>query len=97
METAPTTPILDRLPAWARHLVALAVIAPVAIFVTVVATAIVTAGGLSGFDADATGHIALDAAAVSFASGILGWLTLFITPITRQYGVGAPKRNPEDG
>lgn len=79
---------LDKWAAWARHLFILAVVAPVAALVVSVATGIVTSGGFSDVDFGTVFAASLDLAAVSLASGILGWVALFITPLTRQYGVG---------
>ena len=71
---------LDKLPAWARHLV----IVFGAVFLGVIAQNVINHGGVVGLDFVAVGKAALDAAAVSVAAvGVLA-----VTPFTSQYGVG---------
>lgn len=80
--------MLDNLPAWSRHLLVLAVIAPVAGFVGFEAAAVVANHGISGMDWSGEAQSALDVAAVTSASGVIAWVAMFVTPLTRQYGVG---------
>lgn len=78
--------MLDRLPAWGRYLLILAVLLPIATYIGSIALAVITQAGVSGIDWP-TQHIAsLDAAAVSAAGGITTWIALYITPLTRQFG-----------
>ena len=68
---------LDKIPAWARHLV------------IVVATAALTTLSLAlvngGID-----NINWKDVANAAAAAAVGYLLLVLTPLTRQYGVGAP-------
>lgn len=79
---------LDRLPTWAQYLIALVIISPVAGFVVLEATVVVTSGGVTGIDWATELSRGGNAAAATAASGLVGWVTLFITPITRKFGVG---------
>ena len=81
--------MLDKLPAWARHLLIAVVVAPVAGFAGIEALTVVQAAGFSGVDWPASVSTGANAAAVTAASGALGWLALFVTPLTRKYGVGS--------
>ena len=81
--------MLDNLPAWLRHLT----IVVGAVFLGTVAEAIVSAGGVSGLDLVATLVAACDAATVAGASVAA---ILWLTPVTRQYGVGAAKESKGD-
>jgi hypothetical protein len=85
--------MLDRLPAWGRHLLVLAVLAPLLAGLAIVLGAVIAAGGVD-VDWSGTLKIALDAVAVSAAGGLLSWCGLYLTPLTRQYGVGAADREP---
>jgi hypothetical protein len=80
--------LLDKIPAVWRHLIILAVVSPIALLIVTVCAAIVTGGGFAlDWAAELTkaGNIAV----VSAAGGISGWVLLYITPLTRQYGVGS--------
>lgn len=74
--------MLDRLPAWLRHLV----IAFGAVAGGSVAQSIVEAHGVSTVDWPATAVQAVDAGAVAVA--VIA-AALWFTPLTRQYGVGS--------
>lgn len=74
--------MLDRLPAWLRHLV----IAFAAVAGSTVAQAVIEAGGVSQIVWTDLALDALDAGAVAVA---LVAATLWLTPLTKQYGVGA--------
>lgn len=78
---------LDKLPAALRHFLILVVIAPLAGAAAIVLASIVQAGGVD-VDWATVGKVALDSGAVTAANGALAWLALFVTPLTRQYGVG---------
>jgi hypothetical protein len=81
--------MLDKLPAWLRHLIIVCGLAPAAVAVTTTANAVITAGGVTTVDWPATGIATIDAAGVALAVGAATWLTLVITPLTRQYGIGS--------
>lgn len=76
--------MLDNLPAWARHLL----IVFGAAFGGSVASAIIASAGVSTLDWPLVLVGALDIAAVSTATTAAA---LWLTPLTRQYGVGASK------
>lgn len=78
--------MLDRLPAWGRYLLILAVLLPLTAYVGSTALAVITQAGVSGIDWPAQHSASLDAAAVSAAGGITTWIALYITPLTRQFG-----------
>ena len=82
--------MLDKFPAWIRHLV----IVIAAVFLGTVAETIIASGGVSSVNWAATLLTAVDTAAVAGASvAALLWLT----PATKQYGVGsAPKTDKGD-
>lgn len=73
--------MLDKLPAWARH----AVIVFGGAFASVVVGAIITAKGVTNIDWAVTAMDALNYGALATALSISA---LYITPLTRQYGVG---------
>jgi hypothetical protein len=81
--------MLDKLPAWLRHLIIVCGLAPAAVAVTTTPNAVITAGGVTTVDWPATGIATIDAAGVALAVGAATWLTLVITPLTRQYGIGS--------
>ena len=81
--------MLDNLPAWLRHLT----IVVGAVFLGTVAEAIISSGGVSSLDVVATLVAACDAATVAGASVAA---ILWLTPATRQYGVGTPKQDKGD-
>lgn len=74
--------MLDRLPAWARHLLIVAG----SVFLAGVVSAVVDAGGVTGVDWPANLIADLNAAAVAVATASAA---LWLTPLTRQYGIGA--------
>jgi hypothetical protein len=74
--------MLERLPAPLRHLLIVAGAA----FISVPVQDVVAAQGVTGVDWPATLVHAIDAAGVAGAVAIG---VLWLTPITRQYGVGA--------
>lgn len=78
--------MLDRLPAWGRYLLILAVLLPLTAYIASIALAVITQAGVSGIDWPAQHSASLDAAAVSAAGGITTWIALYITPLTRQFG-----------
>lgn len=80
--------MLDRIPAWLRHLL----IVVAATFGVTVAEAVVSAGGVSTVDWLGTLLRAVDIAAVA---GATTSLALWLTPLTRQYGVGADGSTPK--
>jgi hypothetical protein len=74
--------MLDELPPWARHL---AIVAG-AVLGGSIAAAVITAGGVTGVDWPAALRAAIDEAAVAVAAAAAG---LWLTPLTRQYGIGS--------
>lgn len=80
---------LDRLPPAARHAVILCLLTPAAIAISVPATAVLSAGGISTADCGQIGTTTLDAVTVSLAGGALSWVALVLTPLTRAYGIGS--------
>ena len=74
--------MLDRLPSWARHLLIVAG----ASFGGSLATAILSAHGVFGVDWLTALKSAVDLAAVTTAGTAAA---LWLTPLTRKYGVGA--------
>lgn len=82
--------MLDKLPAWVRHLA----IVVGAVFLGTVAETIIASGGVSSVNWAASLLSAVDTAAVAGASAAL---LLWLTPATRQYGVGSyPKADKGD-
>ena len=82
--------MLDQLPAWLRHLV----IVVGAVLLGTVAETIIASGGVSSVNWVETLLAAVDTAAVAGATTAL---FLWLTPATRQYGVGsAPKTDKGD-
>lgn len=82
--------MLDKLPAWVRHLA----IVVGAVFLGTVAETIIASGGVSSVNWAAALLQALDTAAVAGAATAA---VLWLTPATRQYGVGsAPKTDKGD-
>lgn len=81
----PTTlgPI-DRIPSWLRHLV----IVFGSVLLGALAQDIIVAGGVFDVSWLDSAKDSIDAAAVSTASAAT---VLWLTPLTRQYGVGSPK------
>lgn len=71
--------MLDRLPAPVRH----AVIAFTAAFASIVLGGVISAAGVTGVDWPMLLVSAVNGAAVTTATVML---TLYITPLTRQYG-----------
>jgi len=88
--------MLDRLPAWARHAVLLCVVAPLVALIGVPLTEVLGARGIEGVDWHATLVTAVNAAAVSLATGIGAWVASYVSPLTGQYGVGAPSAGEPD-
>lgn len=86
--------MLDRLSPQVRHFLIACVLAPLAGLAGVLLTGIVGNGGFSGYDFATEFVTAANAAAVVAASGALGWVGLYITPLTRQYGVGSTPETP---
>lgn len=80
--------MLDQLPAWVRHLL----IVVAATFAVTVAETIVASGGVSSVNWVDTLLRAVDIAAVA---GATTSLALWLTPLTRQYGVGADGVTPK--
>lgn len=80
--------MLDRLPAWGRHAVILCVIAPLVALIGVPLAAILAAGGVLGVDWHDVLVDAVNAAGTSLATGIGAWIASYVSPLTRQYGVG---------
>lgn len=74
--------MLDRLPAWVRHLV----IVFGAVALGTFAQSVVDASGVSHLDWTGSAAQAGDAGAVAVAAAAL---VLWLTPATRQYGVGS--------
>lgn len=81
--------MFDRLPAWLRHFLILVFLAPLVLFVSLLAAQIVAGGGIDGFAWGDEAYAALNTAIVTIASGLLSWIALYVTPLTRQYGVGS--------
>jgi hypothetical protein len=74
--------IIDKLPAWLRHLL----IAAAAVFGGVIVQDVITAGGVTTIDWLPALRDALDVTAVSTATIAAA---LWLTPLTRQYGIGS--------
>jgi hypothetical protein len=81
--------VLDRLPSWLRHLLIVAG----ATAGGSLATAVVSAGGVTTLAWVDTLTSALNAATVATATAAAA---LWFTPLTTQYGVGAPKAAKAD-
>lgn len=81
--------MLDRIPAMWRHLLVLMVVSPLAAFAITVFTAVVADGITTDFAGIALAGLNL--AVITAASGALTWIALYVTPLTRQYGVGSIK------
>ena len=97
---------LDRLHPVARAAVVLLGVLPAVAFVGAFFAAIVTANGVTGVDWAATLTAAINVAGVAFASGGGTLVALYVTPLTRDYGIGSaspsdaypdfPEALPED-
>ena len=74
--------MLDKIPAPARHL---AIVAG-ATFLGAFVHAVLSAQGVTGVDWAGTAKDALNLTAVNAATAVAG---LWLTPLTRQYGVGS--------
>lgn len=81
--------MLDRLPAWLRHLC----IVFGAVAASVVAQSVVDAGGVSALDWSTLAVQAVDAGAAAVGAAAL---LLWLTPATRQYGVGRGGRGDHE-
>lgn len=81
--------ILDRMPSWARHLVILVGLTSVTALLMTFANDVIAEGGVSSLDWARTATESLDNAALAASAGLLGWIALVITPLTKKYGVGA--------
>jgi hypothetical protein len=81
--------MLDGLHPALRHFLIAVVVAPFAGFLGIVVGSLVANGGFSGFDFGSEALTALNAASVVAGSGLLGWSALYLTPLTRQYGIGS--------
>lgn len=79
---------LDGLPAYVRHAIILCVIAPATSFVLMPIGAVISSGGVFGIGWATVFADAANAAGVSFASGATTMIALWVTPLTRQYGLG---------
>jgi len=88
--------MLDRLPAWARHAILLCGVAPLVALLGVPLSEVLSARGIDGIDWPATMATAVNAAAVSLATGVGAWVASYVTPLTSQYGVGAPSAGEPD-
>lgn len=80
--------MLDRLPPAARHAAILCILAPLVAAVGVLTSAVLAVSGV-GVDWATAGRSALDVAAVTLATGIGTWVTLWVTPLVRSYGPGS--------
>jgi hypothetical protein len=74
--------MLDKLPAWARHLLIVAG----GTFAGTICTAVIGAGGVTDVDWLEALRAAVNLAAVTTATTAAA---LWLTPLTRKYGVGA--------
>lgn len=77
--------MLDNLPPWTRHLIIVAF----ASFVGFVGEAILASGGVSALDWAKTLTSAVDSTAVAT---ITVMLIMYVTPLTRQYGLGSASK-----
>ena len=80
--------MLDRLPAWARHIL----IAFGSAFGGSIVADVLAAHGVTGLDIAQTAQDAVDFAAASAASAAAA---LWSLPLTRQYGVGKATADPD--
>ena len=80
--------MLDSLAPWLRSLIVLIVVAPAAGFVGTVATEVITQRTVLDLAWASVAETGVDVAGVAAASGALAWLALFVTPLTRKFGVG---------
>jgi hypothetical protein len=81
--------MLDKLPAWVRHIA----IMFAATFTAFFGQAIIAADGVSRLDFMSTFIDALDSSIV--ATVVVG-LALYVTPLTRQYGIGEKEHSSSD-
>lgn len=81
MIPTPEAPVFDRISAALRHLLLL--IAPALLLAALAILKAVTDAGGVLTDVD------WGSAAAAGVLGAAGWLTLYLTPLTRQYGVGS--------
>lgn len=81
--------MLDSIPAIWRHLLVLILVTPLAAFGITLFTAVVADGLATDFAGIL--YAGLNLAVITAASGALTWIALYVTPLTRQYGVGSSK------
>lgn len=79
---------LDKIPALWRHVIILVLISPLGMVALDLARLIIADGGVRGLDGGALLAL-LDTFAVAAAGGIVSSVTMYVTPLTRQYGVGS--------
>lgn len=82
-------PKLDTIHPAARSALVLCVLVPVMAAVTTIAGAVLAAAGISGVDWTTVPTTALDAAGVALAGGAGSFAAMWVTPLTKRYGVGA--------
>lgn len=80
--------MLDKIPAWARHLVLIFAGAAGAVYIA----AVVKAQGVFGVPWVATTQHAIDAGALA---AVVAVGVLYVTPLTHQYGVFKDPAQPE--
>lgn len=85
---------LDTIHPAARSVIVLCVLAPLAATLGGFVAAVLQAGGVTGVDWGGTATSALDAGGVALATGLATFLTLYVTPLTRRYGVGSSDSTP---
>lgn len=86
-------PRFDQLHPAARSAIVLGLLVPLMAAATALAGAVMAAGGASGVDWGATLTAALDAAAVAAAGGVGTFGALYVTPLTREFGIGSAKEH----
>mgnify|MGYP000948771525 CR=1 FL=1 len=79
--------MLDRLNPLARHALIVLVVVPVSLLVLLVAGDVAAQGLNADWGNDF--HDGADAALKSLGGGVVALFTLYVTPLTRQYGVGS--------
>lgn len=88
---------MDRLSPALRHFLIVAVLPTVAAILLHVGSTVVQTGDVYAVDWSAEMRASVNAAALALFSGLATWVGLYLTPLTRQYGVGERVADPDEG
>ncbi len=79
---------LDKLPPWLRYFLVMVLLGPVTLSLLALLAIAATSGIKGGADYGEAGEAALDMAVKGIATGLTGFLTMWVLPITRKFGWG---------